>query len=72
MCQFSSWTLAKEGSKQVAIAGIGDKWQFTVVFASTMSGDFLPPQVIYAGKTQRCVPSFDFHSDWHVTDSKNH
>ena len=49
----SSWTMAKEGSKAVEITGINGKRQITAVFADTMSGDFLPPQIIYSGKTPR-------------------
>ena len=68
----SSWTMAKEGSKRVEIAGINDKRQITAVFANTMSGDFLPPQVIYSGKTRKCLPSVKFPNDWSVTYTQNH
>lgn len=37
----SSWTMAKEGSNRVEIAGIDDKRQITAVFGATMTGDFL-------------------------------
>ena len=37
------WTMAKEWSKKVPIAGVDDKRQITDVFATTMGGDFLPP-----------------------------
>lgn len=37
-----------------------------------MIGDFLPIQLIYGGKTNRCHPQFSFPSDWHVTHSKKH
>ena len=44
----SSWTMAKEGSKRVEIAGLDDKRQLTAVFfAGTLSGEFLPPKIIY-------------------------
>lgn len=39
----SSWTMEKEGSKRVEIAGIDDKRQITAVFAGTLIGDFLSP-----------------------------
>ena len=68
----SSWTMAKEGSKRVEIAGIDDKRQITAVFGGTMAGDFLPPQLIYQGKTSKCLPSVDFPSTWHVTFTENH
>ncbi len=32
----SNWTMAKEGSKRVAIVGIDDKRQITAVFECTM------------------------------------
>ena len=49
-----------------------DKRQITAVFAATMSGDFLFPQIIYAGKTPRCLPSVKFPDGWHVTYTENH
>ena len=68
----SSWTMAAEGSKRVKIAGIIDQWQITVVFANIMSGDFLPPQIIYSGQTARCLPSVTFPGDWHARYTQNH
>ena len=59
--------MTKEGSKKVPIAGIEDKRQITAVFAATMEGDFLPPQLIYQGKTTACLPSTKFPSSWHIT-----
>ena len=50
---------------------IADKRQITTVFANT-SGDFLPPQVIYTGKTPKCLLSVKFPSDWNVTYTQNH
>ena len=59
----SSWTMAEEGCKRVEIDGKDDKRQITAVFACSMAGDFLPPQLIYQGKTTRCLPKFNFPSD---------
>ncbi len=67
----SKWTMAMEGSKRVEIVGIDDKRQITAVFGCSLKGDFLPPQIIYSGKTQRCVPTINFPSDWHVTSTPN-
>ena len=39
---------------------------------TTMTGDFLPPQIIYQGKTKRCLPTVDFPSDWDITFTENH
>ena len=41
------WTVDKEGSKRVEIAGVDDKRQITAVFVGSLTGDFLPPQLIY-------------------------
>ena len=68
----SNWTMAEEGSKRVEIVGIDDKRQITAVFGCTLKGDFLPPQIIYAGKTQRCLPTVKFPSNWHITYTQNH
>ena len=68
----SDWTMAEEGAKRVELVGKDDKRQLTAVFAGSMSGEFLPAQLIYQGKTSRCLPRYDFPSDWHVTFSANH
>ena len=62
----SDWTMAEEGSKRVEITGKDEKRQLTAVFAGTMSGKFLPPQLIYQGKTTRCLPHYDFPAGWHL------
>ena len=68
----SSYTMEKEGSKRVEIAGIEDKRQITAVFSATMSGTFLPIQLIYQGKMPKCLPSVQFPSDWNVTFTDNY
>jgi hypothetical protein len=68
----SQWTMNKKGAKQVAIAGVDDKRQITMVLANTPRGDVLPPQVVYQGNTTRCHPSFIFPPGWHITHSSNH
>ena len=64
--------MAKEGSKRVEITEIEDKRQITAVFAGTMSGKVHPSQLIYAGKTLRCLPSVEFPEDWDITFTPNH
>ena len=69
----SQWTIEKRGTKRVEIAGIEDKRQITAVFACTMSGKFLPMQLIYKGTTRKCLPKHvEFPSDWDVTNTSNH
>ena len=40
--------------------------QIMTVFASTVKGDFLPPQLIYQGKIPKCLPTVSFPPDWHI------
>ena len=65
----STWTMDKRGVKRVEMIGTSDKRQITAVFCGTMTGDFLPVQVIYKGKTPCCHPRFAFPSGWHITHS---
>lgn len=40
--------------------------------AGALSGDVLPPQVIYKGKTDACHAKYNFPDDWDVTHTENH
>ena len=68
----SSWTMEQEGAKRVEIARKDDKRQITAILACTMSGDVLPPQLVYQGKTPRCLPQVEFPKQWHITYTENH
>ncbi len=68
----SSWTINEKGAKRVEIVGLTDKRQITAVFCGSLTGEFLPPQLIYTGKTRRCHPRFKFPNDWSITHSANH
>ena len=69
----SNWTLEKEVTKRVEIAGLNDKRQMTVIFAGNMVGEFLPPQLIYKGKTTASLPpSVKFPEGWDLTFTNNH
>ena len=68
----SNWTMEQAGSKRVEIVGKDDKRQITALFGCTMSGDFLPPQLVYQGKTNRCLPWYTFPSSWDITFTENH
>ena len=65
----SAWTMDQQGAKRVEVIGVG---QITAVFCCSLSGEFLPLQVIYTGKTTRCHPKFCFPSEWNVTHSPKH
>ena len=47
----SSWSMEMEGAKRVEVVGKDDKRQITAIFGISMSGDFLPIQLVYQGKT---------------------
>ena len=66
------WTLEQKGVRQVPLKGIDDKRQYTVLLACSLAGDFLPPQVLYQGKTDRCHPNTDFPDDWDVWHTESH
>ena len=68
----SSWTMEKVGAKRVDIIGKDDKRQLTAVLGCSLSGDFLPPQLIYQGKTTKCLPHYEFPNGWHITYTDNH
>ena len=54
-----------QGASSVTLVGKGKK-QITGTFTITMSGQFLPMQLIYQGTTDRCLPE-----DWDVTYTIN-
>ena len=64
--------MSKEGSKRVEVVGLKDKRQITAVFGGSMSGDFLPVQLVYKGKTTKSLPTVDFPKQWHLTFTENH
>ena len=54
------------------IIGLNDKRQITMVLGVTKNGHYLPPQLIYADKTNKCLPKVNFSSSWHITCTENH
>ena len=65
-------TMAAKGSKTVSIAGSTDKRMITATFVITLTGDFLPIQLIYGGKTTKSLPPVKFPSEFHVTANLKH
>lgn len=44
-----------------------------MVASISFSGDVLPPQLIYQGKTERCHPNgVDFDNSWLIDHSESH
>lgn len=69
----SNHTLHKKGDKTVPIVGKGKKKQITGTFTVSKTGDFLPIQLIYQGKTDRCLPKgVSFPQGFNVTCTPNH
>ena len=66
------YTFCMKGSTTVPIKGVDDKRQITATFTVSASGVFLPIQLIYQGKTKRCLPKFKFPKEFQVTFTKNH
>ena len=65
-------TLAKKNSKAAAIKGSSDKRSITATFSITFSGNFLPMQLIYGGKTTKSLPKFKFPHDFSLSVNKTH
>ena len=68
----SKYTMNKKGESNVPILGTSDYRQITGTFVITLSGKFLPMQLIYQGTTDRCHPKYNFPEDFHVTHTSNH
>ena len=67
------YILHLKGAKSVPVVGKGKKKQITGTFAVSMSGEFLPFQLIYGGKTTRCLPQgIDFPDAFNLTFTENH
>ena len=49
MVPVSDWTLEVQVSKQIDMIGLADKREVTALLAFSMTGQLLPPQIIYGG-----------------------
>jgi hypothetical protein len=54
MGSHSTWS--PTGERQVHVLGVEEKRAFTLLVAASLSGDMLPFQAIYTGKTTRSIP----------------
>ena len=66
------WTMHRQGERVVSISNSDDKRQITAVVAASMTGEYLPPQLIYTGKTEKCHPVVSIPSGWDIWHSHNH
>lgn len=72
MVPVSYWTLEVHGSKQIDMVGLDDEREVTALLTVSLTGELLPPQVIYAGKTPRCHPDVSIPPGWNITHSQTH
>ena len=61
-----------KGAKNVPIKGIDDKRQISATFVVSLTGKFLPTQLIYKVKTKRFLPKFKFPSTFSLSYTENH
>ena len=66
-----NWRMEQRGSSRVEITGINDKRQITLTLAGSMSGELLPLQLLYQGKTSR-HPQYSYPSGFDVWHTPNH
>ena len=65
-------TLAKKNTETVPIKGSFDKRTITAIFAISLQGEFLPMQLIYGGKTRKCIPRFKFPEKFSLSYNETH
>ena len=58
------WTMNREKENVIPIAHSNDKRQITAVFCVTMMGEYLPPQLLFQGKTECCHPHVNVPQGW--------
>jgi hypothetical protein len=68
----SQYSMALVGSKQVTVIGKEDKRQITALLTITASGNLLPLQLIYQGKTNQCYPNYELPDDYLVDHTPSH
>jgi len=68
----SAWTMDQNGQQHVELLALDNKWQITTVVCGSLTGNLLPFQLIYQGKTSACLPKVTLPKDWHVTCTENH
>ena len=62
----------QKGKNRIKIVAFQDKRQITAVMCGLLMGVLLPFQLIYAGKTSRCQPTYKFPDNWQITHSTKH
>ena len=65
-------TMAEKGSKHVSKRGSDDKRAITATLSETLSGQILPFQLIYTGKTKRSLPDAQFPKGFSLSYNPSH
>ena len=66
-------TMAATNSQSVPIKGLIDKRNITLTFVISLSGEFLPLQIIYQGKTKASLPrNFSFPKSFRASQNPKH
>ena len=68
----SKVTFTEKNSQNVPIANIDDKHTITGTFTVSLDDQFLPIQLIYTGKSDKCHPRIKFPDGFGITHSPNH
>ena len=64
--------LSSKGAKNIPIKGVNDKCQITATFGVSCTGEFLPIQLIYVGKTEKNLPKYLFPPSFLVAFTENY
>ena len=65
--------MATHGARSVLIKGLTDKRNITLTFAVSLTGEFLPMQIIYGGKTKASLPrGFVFPKGFSLSQNPKH
>ena len=65
-------TFTEKNPETVPIGNLDDKRQIAGTFVVNLSGEFLPIQLMYTGKTDLCHPKVEFPKGFDITHSPNH
>ena len=64
------WTMNRAGTKVIPISNCDNKRQITAVLSSSISGEYLAPQLIF--QRNQIDPKVTFPKGWDVWHSENH
>ena len=65
-------TLAQKSYSTVPIKAVSDKRMITGTFTISLDSQYLPIQLIYAGKTHRSIPKVNFPKEFSLSANPKH